>query len=81
MAQISFRVDNEDKIKAEETLNDIGISMSAILKYVVKTIGRERRIPFELEADPFYSAKNQEVLRKSMKQMEETGGTVHEVFE
>jgi hypothetical protein len=37
--------------------------------------------PFELETNPFYSSKNQEVLRKSMKQMEETGGTVHEVFE
>ena len=29
--------------------------------------------------DPFYSPENQERLRRSMEQIEKTGGTVHEV--
>ena len=45
-----------------------------------KTAVRERRIPFEISAntDPFYSPTNMERLRKSVAQMEATGGTVHE---
>lgn len=40
---------------------------------------REKRIPFEVSVDPFYSNENMERLRKSIAQMEATGGTVHEV--
>jgi len=40
---------------------------------------RERRIPFELDSDPFYSKENIERLKKSIEQMEKTGGTIHEV--
>jgi DNA-damage-inducible protein J len=45
---------------------------------------REKRIPFELKLkeedfDPFYSSKNMERLKKSIEQMEKTGGTIHEV--
>ena len=46
-----------------------------------KTAVGERRIPFEISAktDPFYSHANVARLRKSIAQMEATGGTVHEV--
>lgn len=33
----------------------------------------------ELEDDPFYSSENMERLRRSAEQMEENGGTIHEV--
>ena len=36
-------------------------------------------MPFELDAAPFYSQKNIERLKKSIEQMEKTGGTVHEI--
>ena len=39
----------------------------------------EYRIPFEISADPFYSKENMARLRKSINQMEKTGGTIHEV--
>ena len=41
--------------------------------------GPERRIPFEVSADPFYSDENMKRLKKSIAQMESTGGTIHEV--
>mgnify|MGYP007021022908 FL=1 len=44
-----------------------------------KKLIRERRIPFELDSDPFYSKENIERLKRSIEQMEKTGGTVHEV--
>ena len=68
MAQISFRVDDDVKMSAEQTLDTIGLSMSSVLNVFLKTIAREKRIPFELTADPFYSASN---MRYSEQKMED----------
>ena len=56
----------------------MGLTMSAAITVFLKKVGREHRIPFEINADPFYSAVNMERLRKSAAQMEQTGGTVYE---
>ena len=45
MAQVSFRVDDEIKKKAERTFNDIGISMSTAINIYLKAVVRENRIP------------------------------------
>ena len=66
MAQISFRVDDDVKMSAEQTLDTIGLSMSSVLNVFLKTIAREKRIPFELTADPFYSASNMRYLEQKM---------------
>ncbi len=66
MAQISFRVDDDVKMNAEKTLDTIGLSMSAVLNVFLKTIAREKRIPFELTADPFYSSSNMRYLEHKM---------------
>lgn len=66
MAQISLRVDDDVKRNAEITLNDIGLSMSAAITIFLKKVARERRIPFELSADPFYSESNIKYLEKKM---------------
>lgn len=66
MAQISFRVDDNVKRDAEETLDVIGLSMSAAMNIFLKKIAREKRIPFELTADPFYSESNIRYLEKKM---------------
>lgn len=58
MAQISLRVDDDVKRGAEKTLNDIGLSMSTAINIFLRKVARERRIPFELSADPFYSESN-----------------------
>lgn len=79
MAQISIRIDDEIKKSAEQVCEDIGMSMSTAITIYLKKLGRERRIPFELSADPFYSDENMVRLRKSVTQMELTGGTIHEV--
>lgn len=71
MAQISFRVDDDVKLDAERTLNTIGLSMSSVLNVFLKTIAREKRIPFELTADPFYSASNIRHLENIMRDVKE----------
>ncbi|WP_455034911.1 type II toxin-antitoxin system RelB/DinJ family antitoxin [Lachnoanaerobaculum gingivalis] len=83
MAQVSFRVDDEIKKKAERTFNDIGISMSTAINIYLKAVVRENRIPFELSADPFYSEKNMSRLRESIRQVRdgEKELTEHEIIE
>lgn len=66
MAQISLRVDDDVKRQAEQTLDDIGLSMSTAINIFLKKVARERRIPFELSADPFYSESNMRYLEKKM---------------
>ena len=67
MAQISLRVDDDVKRGAEQTIEDIGLSMSTAINIFLKKVARERRIPFELSADPFYSESNMRYLEKKMK--------------
>lgn len=83
MAQtnINIRMDEDLKKQFDAFCADIGMSMTTAICVFAKTAVRERRIPFEItaESDPFYSPANLARLRKSIAQMEATGGTVHEV--
>ena len=81
MAQVAvnFRMDYELKTSMEAICKEMGLSMTAAFTIFAKKVCRERRIPFEVSADPFYSEENMARLKASIAQMEETGGTVHEV--
>ncbi|MDY3971784.1 MAG: type II toxin-antitoxin system RelB/DinJ family antitoxin [Clostridia bacterium] len=83
MAQtnVNIRMDEELKKQFDAFCSDIGMSMTTAICVFAKKAVRERRIPFEITADndPFYSSANMERLKKSVAQMEATGGTIHEV--
>ena len=79
MTQISLPLHDDVKTKAEQASEQIVLSLSAAINIYLKKLGRERRIPFEVSADPFYSEENLSRLKKSIAQMEKTGGTIHEV--
>ena len=78
-AVVNFRIDKTTKKEMEEICEDIGISIGTAFNICAKKLIRERRIPFELDSDPFYSKENIERLKRSIEQMEKTGGTIHEV--
>lgn len=71
LAQISLRVDDDVKRNAERTLEDIGLSMSTAINVFLKKVARENRIPFELNADPFYSESNMRHLEQIMSDVKE----------
>lgn len=71
MAQISLRVDDTVKLNAEKTLDEIGLSMSSAINIFLKTVAREKRIPFELSADPFYSENNMRYLESMMRDVKD----------
>ncbi len=76
---VNFKLDADVKKAMEKVCKEMGLSMSAAFTIFAKKVGREHRIPFEISADPFYSEQNIARLKKSIEQMETTGGTVHEV--
>lgn len=78
-AAINFRMDQELKSNMESVCKDMGMTMTTAFTIFAKKVCRERRIPFEVSADPFYSDENITRLKASIAQMEATGGTVHEV--
>ena len=55
---VNFRLDEKDKLGMEQVCNEIGLSMSAAFTIFAKKVAREKRIPFELNVDPFYSEEN-----------------------
>jgi len=79
MAQISVRVDDDVKKNAEEACDELGLSMSAAINIYLKKLGREKRIPFEVSADPFYSEANMARLRKSIADLNAGKGNAHKV--
>ena len=82
MAQttISVRMDESLKKEFDRICNDLGLSMTTAITMLAKKMTREKRIPFDVSIDPFYSEKNMARLRRSIAQMETTGGTIHEVI-
>ncbi len=76
---VSIRMDDELKRNFDHVCNELGMSMSTAVTMLAKKMTREQRLPFELSVDPFYSEQNLARLRKSIAEMEATGGTIHEV--
>ena len=66
MAQVmvNFRVDEDVKKSMEQACSELGLSMSAAFTIFAKKVGREKRIPFEVSVDPFYSEKNMQRLER-----------------
>ena len=81
MAQVSVRVDDEVKRNAEATLNAIGIPMSTAVNVFLKAVAREHRIPFELNADPFYSESNMRHIKRGIEALDAGKGVEHELLE
>ena len=78
-ANVNFRLDDDVKRNMEVACKEMGLSLTAAFTIFATKVGREKRIPFDVAVDPFYSEENMERLRRSITQMEKTGGTIHEV--
>ena len=80
-AMINFRMDENLKKGMEQTCREMGMSMTTAFIIFAKKVTRERRIPFEVTADPFYSDANMRYLDSVISVvMEPTPGIQPEVF-
>ena len=81
MAQLSMRIDDNVKRKAEIACDALGLTMTAAINLYLVKLGNEMRIPFEVSVDPFYSPENQRALEKSIRQLEAGKGKRHDLIE
>ena len=70
MAQISFRMDDDLKVSAEETFRSMGMTLSTAINIFVAQTVRSGQFPFVIKADPFYSESNLSALRRRAQDMD-----------
>lgn len=61
---INFCMDEELKKDMEKVCSDMGLTITAAFTIFAEKVSRERRIPFEISTDPFYSESNIKHLEK-----------------
>lgn len=67
MAQVvNVKLDADVKKSMEQACSELGLSMSAAFTIFAKKVGREKRIPFDVSVDPFYSENNIRYLEQKM---------------
>ena len=83
MAQnlINIRMDEELKKSMEQICQELGMNMTTAFTIFAKKMSREKRIPFEVSIDPFYSDSNMAHLHRGVKAMNEGKGVEHEIIE
>ena len=81
VVNVNFKLDADIKKSMEEACSEMGISMSAAFKILAKKVGREKRIPVEVSADPFYSESNMKHLRRGIAALNAGNGVEHEMIE
>ena len=77
MAQLSMRIDDKVKKKAELACEALGMSMTTAINLYLVKLGNEMRIPFEVSIDPFYAPENLKILERSIKQLDEGKSSEH----
>ena len=82
-AMVNFRMDEELKKGMEQACKDMGMSMTTAFMIFATKVSKERRIPFEIAADPdpFYSEANMIRLRMAMADAKAGRLTEHELVE
>ena len=75
---VNFRMDEEDKKGMEEVCKELGLSMSTAFTLFAKKMRREKRIPFEVSIDPFYSKSNISYLHRVISEIESNSAKLAE---
>ena len=67
---IGIRMDEDLKQSMEHTCQELGMNMTTAFTIFAKKMTREKRIPFEVSVDPFYSESNMRYLKKVISEIE-----------
>ena len=77
-ALVNFRMDTELKKDMEAVCRELGMNMTTAFTIFAKKMTREKRIPFDVALDPFYSNENQRYLSKVISDIETGKATLQE---
>ncbi len=82
-ALVNFRMDEDLKASMEQTCRELGMNMTTAFTIFAKKMTREKRIPFDVSVDPFYSDANMNYLKKVISEIESGKSNLqeHELIE
>lgn len=85
MAQtlVNIRMDEDLKKNMEQTCQELGMNMTTAITIFAKKMTREKRIPFDVSVDSFYSESNMTYLKKVIEDIESGKAVLveHELIE
>ena len=83
MAQLSIRVDDDLKVRADQLFGDLGLNLTTAVNMFFRQAVRNGGIPFELTVrdDPFYSESNMARLMESITNLNAGKGVEHDLIE
>ena len=67
LINISLKMDEDVKKSMEQVCSDLGTSMGDAFNMFAKKVIREKRIPFEVSIEQFYSESNIHYLKEIMR--------------
>ena len=71
VVNVNIKMDSDVKRNMEQVCAELGLSMSAAFTIFARKVGREKRIPFEVSVDPFYSESNIHYLEGIVRDIKE----------
>ena len=66
MAQVSIRIEDELKEKAEIFLDELGFTFSSAFNVFIKQAMRERRIPFDIDLRSLYPSGDYQLTKAEL---------------
>lgn len=80
-ALVNFRMDSQLKSDMEKLCQELGMNMTTAFTMFAKKATREKRIPFDVSIDPFYSDSNMAHLQRGIEALNEGRGIEHDIIE
>ena len=80
-AMVNFRMDQELKKNMDSICREMGMTTTTAFTIFATKVVREHRIPFEINADPFYSSANMDFLKEAISALNSGKGKEHELIE
>ena len=68
-SMVNFRLDDEIKKSLDATCRELGMSTTTAFTIFARKVVREKRIPFDIAIDPFYSEENISAIKNSISQI------------
>ena len=81
VVNMNFKLESDVKKSMEQVCAELGLSMSAAFTIFARKVAREKRIPFEVSIDPFYSEANMAHLRRGTAALNAGKSIEHEIIE
>ena len=69
-AMVNFHMDADLKSNMEQTCKKMGLTMTSAFTLFATKVTQDQRIPFDIVADPFYSAANMTRLKQAIADVE-----------